>query len=215
MLFNQRIRYSSLPLGEQKEEPHEAEQSVATHRLCSGSYTVVLGILVLLLAALNLVQFVQARHDWGSFSGTRAEHSKLGGSGIGIPQLETEGGYMVDEYRSHDDAIADDAWNAIEIGTLLDPNQKFEETIHLWHCLNAIREELMCSGSDELLYIPNATREGELLAGFGQKRNCIDWRALRSWTIDHSACYVPSDDEKAKHVKQWENCVTTDGIILP
>ena len=51
---------------------------------------------------------------------------------------------------------------------------------HMIHCIDSLRQSLMCAANDELLYA-NSTR----VYGDRQMRVCHDWDALYSWTEDH------------------------------
>lgn len=48
---------------------------------------------------------------------------------------------------------------------------------HTLHCLDSLRQEVMCHADDDLLY----TDDGKIF-GDGQVRQCRDWDGLREWT---------------------------------
>ncbi|ORY10110.1 hypothetical protein BCR34DRAFT_464401, partial [Clohesyomyces aquaticus] len=47
---------------------------------------------------------------------------------------------------------------------------------HAVHCLDSLRQAVMCRADDTLL----ATRDGNVF-GDGQERVCRDWEGLRGW----------------------------------
>ena len=54
---------------------------------------------------------------------------------------------------------------------------------HTEHCFDAIRQHVMCTASDELLYISKDKYTGD-----GQLLKCRDWVSLREWASHHSPC---------------------------
>jgi len=55
--------------------------------------------------------------------------------------------------------------------------------VHTLHCLDSLRQEVMCHADSDLLY----TEDGKIF-GDGQVRECKDWDKLRSWT-EHRKIY--------------------------
>jgi len=58
-----------------------------------------------------------------------------------------------------------------------------EQTVewsHMIHCVDSIRQALMCSADDTLLYSNDSQTYGD-----GQLHVCRDWRALVKWTEDN------------------------------
>ncbi|KAK4502426.1 hypothetical protein PRZ48_005851 [Zasmidium cellare] len=53
---------------------------------------------------------------------------------------------------------------------------------HPTHCLDALRQAVMCRADDTPLYT-----FGDLTSGDGQWRQCRDWNALSQWAADHFA----------------------------
>lgn len=62
------------------------------------------------------------------------------------------------------------------------------ERNHAFHCINVLREELLCTASDTLLSISTKAGEGVPAAGFNQTRQCVDWAPLRDWAV--SVCFL-------------------------
>ena len=57
---------------------------------------------------------------------------------------------------------------------------------HINHCLDALRQEIMCNADDTPRY---SGLDQEMGTGRGQYRMCKDWRKLEEWAKGHSACY--------------------------
>lgn len=65
---------------------------------------------------------------------------------------------------------------------------------HVLHCLNVLRETVMCAADDEPLYtgpLHAQTNEPNPRAGIGFTRMCRDWDKLQAWGRDRSACWRP------------------------
>lgn len=63
---------------------------------------------------------------------------------------------------------------------------------HVTHCLNALREEIVCNADDTLMYTGPFNAEAgkkEPHSGIGQVRMCNDWSKLDRFALDHSACF--------------------------
>jgi len=57
---------------------------------------------------------------------------------------------------------------------------------HVIHCLNVLRDEIICDADDTPRYTgfqPNQK------SGLGQVRMCRDWTQLEAWADDHTACW--------------------------
>ena len=79
-------------------------------------------------------------------------------------------------------------------------NQAYDEASLTWeyghvlHCLNILRETIMCNADDEPLYtgpLHVQTGEPNPRAGIGFPRMCRDWDKLQAWGRAHSACWAP------------------------
>lgn len=69
---------------------------------------------------------------------------------------------------------------------------------HLLHCLDVLREDIMCQADDSLRYTGRLHAQSEAIiphSGIGQERMCRDWGKLRDWTQENSACYKPVNIE--------------------
>ena len=53
---------------------------------------------------------------------------------------------------------------------------------HFLHCLDSIRQTLMCSMDSTLLYSDDGDKFGD-----GQVHSCGDWDAMMAWTEKHAA----------------------------
>ncbi|KAL8628043.1 hypothetical protein Q9189_006252 [Teloschistes chrysophthalmus] len=63
---------------------------------------------------------------------------------------------------------------------------------HINHCLDGLRQDIMCNADDT----PRYSGMGQLRGtGVGQYRMCKDWTQLEQWANDHSACYQPDDQD--------------------
>lgn len=63
---------------------------------------------------------------------------------------------------------------------------------HVTHCLNVLREEVMCNADDTPRYTGRLNSEKgkeHPTSGIGQARMCNDWGKLRSWAVAHSGCF--------------------------
>ncbi|GAM84733.1 hypothetical protein ANO11243_027340 [Dothideomycetidae sp. 11243] len=61
------------------------------------------------------------------------------------------------------------------------------------HCLNTIREAIMCAADDTPLYMGkyNANADAKHpIVGVGFTAQCRDWHALMDWARERSACYM-------------------------
>ena len=58
------------------------------------------------------------------------------------------------------------------------------EKEHPVHCLDSLRQYVMCNADDTPLYT-----WGRNITGDGQARQCKDWGVLREWAKEHTACY--------------------------
>ncbi|KAF2439605.1 hypothetical protein P171DRAFT_490293 [Karstenula rhodostoma CBS 690.94] len=76
---------------------------------------------------------------------------------------------------------------------------------HDMHCLDAIRQYIMCNVDDTILWT-NGHRE----TGHGQDKKCNDWDALRDYTETLSANYF--DVEPEKGIMHLDNYHAGDGL---
>lgn len=63
------------------------------------------------------------------------------------------------------------------------------EQTHALHCLDALREEVMCNADDTP--VP-AYRNHSDLIGAGQARMCRKWEDVRDWATKYTTCYASS-----------------------
>ena len=72
-------------------------------------------------------------------------------------------------------------------------------TEHDIHCFDALRQHIMCTADDTLLYTT-----GHRDAGTNQTRMCRNWDALNQWATEHTACY--HDFVPRKGETRWGKC---------
>ena len=70
-------------------------------------------------------------------------------------------------------------------------------------------EHVVCNADDTLLYY----REG-VSTGDGQPRTCRNWRALRDWAGNNSACYLVDELATQHEDLSGLHCPKGDGLIL-
>ncbi|KAF2755294.1 hypothetical protein EJ05DRAFT_512826 [Pseudovirgaria hyperparasitica] len=77
---------------------------------------------------------------------------------------------------------------------------------HVEHCIDALRQHVMCNADDTLLYIP-----GNGTAGHGQTRQCKDWNYLSKWATKNTACF----EDKTPTSGVFGSCDDgSDGLVL-
>lgn len=82
---------------------------------------------------------------------------------------------------------------------------------HLIHCLDVLRDSVMCNADDTLMYVGRLhgnTESEHPRAGLGQYRMCRDWNGLLDWTREHSACYrrVEPHNESFPEIERYKFC---------
>lgn len=67
---------------------------------------------------------------------------------------------------------------------------------HIYHCLDGIRQDIMCNADDTPMPAPAAHHVGD-----GQVRQCRDWDKLQAWATrpDQNACYKWDDYREASN----------------
>ncbi|XWW99249.1 hypothetical protein V2A60_007258 [Cordyceps javanica] len=89
---------------------------------------------------------------------------------------------------------------------------------HAAHCIEALREVVMCAADDYPLYkgaLNAAAGKENPRAGFGTVKMCRDWKKLVAWAKEHTACWqeAKTDDLEDKFKKcpddsrPWERVV--------
>lgn len=91
---------------------------------------------------------------------------------------------------------------------------------HTVHCLNILRESIMCNADDQPMYtghLHDNVHHKEAVAGRGTIKMCRNWDTLVEWAHAHSACYTsihrgdPNflETDRYKHCpddsRPWEN----------
>ncbi|KAL8765703.1 MAG: hypothetical protein Q9194_006490 [Teloschistes cf. exilis] len=73
-----------------------------------------------------------------------------------------------------------------------DQKPQSKHSSHISHCLDGLRQDIMCNADDMPRYSGMDQLRG---TGVGQYRMCKDWTQLEQWANDHSACYQPDDKD--------------------
>ncbi|TEY42065.1 hypothetical protein BOTCAL_0398g00030 [Botryotinia calthae] len=94
------------------------------------------------------------------------------------------------------------------------PSKSYE---HIVHCLNVLREEIMCNADDTPRYTgPLNAQLGSKhpYSGIGQTKMCNDWGKLESFALENSACYKPVNKSTPGFptVERYKFC--PDGKVL-
>ncbi|TVY81904.1 Phenylalanine aminomutase (L-beta-phenylalanine forming) [Lachnellula suecica] len=84
---------------------------------------------------------------------------------------------------------------------------------HSWHCIDAIREEIMCYADDTPRYTGRFNAEKDSkdylpIPGLGQTRTCNDWNGLVEWANERSACYkyINGSDPDFPTLERYKFC---------
>jgi hypothetical protein len=81
--------------------------------------------------------------------------------------------------------------------------------LHAIHCFDSIREYVMCTAGEILLYTWGKSKTGN-----GQARMCKKWKALSQWADDHSTYYQNSETPIAINDHFGHCDKTGDGLIV-
>jgi len=86
---------------------------------------------------------------------------------------------------------------------------------HSNHCLDWLRNDIMCRADDTPLFATNSSKSEN---GIGQYRQCRDWGKLEAWAKEHHACYRYGDfvveDKKPSQLGRFQYC-PDDSPYLP
>ncbi|MCJ1437316.1 hypothetical protein MMC27_006703 [Xylographa pallens] len=66
---------------------------------------------------------------------------------------------------------------------------------HSLHCLNSLRQDVLCAADDTPLY---SSFEHPGQVGFGQARKCRSWEQLEEWANAHTSCW--RDINSGQHI---------------
>jgi hypothetical protein len=88
---------------------------------------------------------------------------------------------------------------------------------HVSHCLNVLREEVMCNADDTPRYTGSLNAEAgkeSPTSGIGQQKMCNDWDKLFDFAVEHSACYKPvnTSDPEFPVIERYKFC--PDGKVM-
>ncbi|TVY82084.1 Phenylalanine aminomutase (L-beta-phenylalanine forming) [Lachnellula suecica] len=78
---------------------------------------------------------------------------------------------------------------------------------HLMHCLDGLRQDIMCNADDTLRYTGPG---GFPTPGDGQVRLCRDFEKLEEWSAQHTACYshIGNDISGFHEIDHYKNCTS-------
>ncbi|MCJ1390964.1 hypothetical protein MMC18_003825 [Xylographa bjoerkii] len=74
--------------------------------------------------------------------------------------------------------------------------------LHLVHCLDRFRQEIVCHAHDTLLYIHKKDSNKNVKVINIQSHQCRDWNELETWARERTACYT---DHHFEHPHKWDN----------
>ena len=82
---------------------------------------------------------------------------------------------------------------------------------HILHCLNVLRESVMCNADDTPLYTGRLHKEAHATlpkAGIGSIKMCRSWAKLQAFARDHSACWarIGIDDSTFPETERYKYC---------
>ena len=82
---------------------------------------------------------------------------------------------------------------------------------HVAHCLNTLREEVMCNADDTPRYTGRVNEQASAehaTSGIGQTKMCRDFNQLEQWAVEHSACYKPIDvyNDSFPRIERYKFC---------
>ncbi|KAI0011126.1 hypothetical protein F4779DRAFT_626783 [Xylariaceae sp. FL0662B] len=80
---------------------------------------------------------------------------------------------------------------------------------HVLHCLDQLRQEVMCNADDTPRYAGFQEPPG---TGAGQVRMCRDWNKLEKWALEHTACFQHKDEVPGPMIERFKSC--PDGRVL-
>ena len=77
---------------------------------------------------------------------------------------------------------------------------------HVNHCLDAIRQDIICNADDTPRY--TGFVNGPPSSGLGQIHMCRDWERLEQWAQEHSACYryAPVETPEGIPLESFKHC---------
>lgn len=74
-------------------------------------------------------------------------------------------------------------------------------TTHITHCLDSLRDQIICNADDTPRFTHYRTEKGHL-TGNDQRRQCRNWSDFEIWARKHNACYRygdPTWDERSQY----------------
>jgi hypothetical protein len=75
--------------------------------------------------------------------------------------------------------------------------------VHILHCLDELRQDVICHADDTPRYAGLQTPAG---TGKGQTKVCNDWDALESWALLNTACFRHEDEVPDRMVNRFKHC---------
>ena len=76
---------------------------------------------------------------------------------------------------------------------------------HSIHCLNALRQDVICNADDTPRYTGFQPHKS---SGLGQFRQCKDWSRLEAWAEERTACYryINNTDPDFDTLERYKFC---------
>ena len=93
----------------------------------------------------------------------------------------------------------------------LDGNSQTIPHEHIAHCLNVLRDDIICNADDTPRYTGRLNQQASAdhpTSGVGQTRLCRNWEHLERWAQEHSACYKPINmsDANFPPIERYKYC---------
>lgn len=85
----------------------------------------------------------------------------------------------------------------------------FDHVLHVEHCMDALRQDIICHADDTPMYMWRDKAPGSLnLTAQGQVRMCRDWNALEKYVGDHPGCfaYLNETEGVSREIERYQFC---------
>ena len=83
--------------------------------------------------------------------------------------------------------------------------------VHINHCLDALRQDIICHADDTPRY---TTADTLPISGLGQQRQCRDWKRLQAWASERGSCYRKIEEGKRiREIERYKYCDVKSGHL--
>ena len=83
--------------------------------------------------------------------------------------------------------------------------------VHINHCLDALRQDIICHADDTPRY---TTADTLPISGLGQQRQCRDWKRLQAWASERGSCYRKIEEGKQiREIERYKYCDVKSGHL--